>query len=111
MSPAKADALLALVGIRRGLFPDCAALRGRRRRTTACAGARRRMTHEIDLYGVFVPDLLVWLVVAFLISVPLRRLLGALGFYRFVWHRALFDAALFVILLGGVVAASQRFVS
>ena len=67
------------------------------------------MNHEIDIYGVFVPDLLVWLAVAFLISVPVRRLLGAAGLYRLVWHRALFDAALFVIVLGGVVAASQRF--
>jgi hypothetical protein len=68
------------------------------------------MNHEIDIYGVFVPDLLVWIVVAFLVSVPLRRILAALGFYRLVWHRALFDTALYVILLGGIVAASQRFV-
>ncbi len=66
------------------------------------------MTHEIDVYGVFLPDLLVWFVVAFLISVPVRRVLGAVGFYRLVWHRALFDVALLVILLGGVVVASHR---
>ena len=69
------------------------------------------MTHEIDIYGVFLPDLLVWFVVAFLISVPARRVLGAVGFYRLVWHRALFDVALFVILLGGVIAASHRVLS
>ncbi|MCW6508151.1 DUF1656 domain-containing protein [Lichenifustis flavocetrariae] len=68
------------------------------------------MTHEIDLYGVFVPDLLVWMAAAFLLSALARRLLAFAGFYRFVWHRALFDAALYVILLGGLVAASQRFV-
>jgi hypothetical protein len=33
------------------------------------------------------------------------------GFYRLVWHRSLFDLALFVILLGGITALSQRFVS
>jgi hypothetical protein len=66
------------------------------------------MTHEIDIYGVFVPDLMVWVVLAFLLSVPVRRLLGAIGFYRLVWHRALFDLALFVIVLGGVIAASRR---
>ncbi len=69
------------------------------------------MTHEIDIYGVFVPDLLVWFVIAFLISVPVRRLLGAVGFYKLVWHRALFDVALFVLLLGGVVALSHRALS
>lgn len=69
------------------------------------------MMHEIDFYGVFVPDILVWLVVAFLVSLPLRWLLAGLGLYRFVWHRALFDAALFIILLGAVVAAAQRVVT
>lgn len=69
------------------------------------------MTHEIDLYGVFVPDLLVWVVVAFLLNVVLRRLLALAGFYRLVWHRALFDVALFVLVLGGVVAVSHRVLS
>jgi hypothetical protein len=67
------------------------------------------MTHEIDIYGVFLPDLLVWFVVALLLSVPVRRFLGMIGFYRLVWHRALFDLALVVLILGGVVAAAQRF--
>jgi hypothetical protein len=69
------------------------------------------MIHEIDIYGVFLPDLLIWFVIAFLVSVPVRRLLGFVGFYRLVWHRALFDTALFVILLGGVIAASHRVLS
>jgi hypothetical protein len=66
------------------------------------------MNHELDIYGVFVPDLLVWVVVAFLLSIPVRRLLAAAGFYRLVWHRALFDVALYVILLGAVAALTQR---
>jgi protein AaeX len=31
-----------------------------------------------------------------------RRALGALGVYRWVWHPALFDTALFVLLLYAV---------
>ncbi len=69
------------------------------------------MIHEIDIYGVFVPDLMVWFVVAFVLSVPIRRLLALVGFYRLVWHRALFDVALFVILLGGVIVVSHRALS
>lgn len=65
------------------------------------------MTHEIDLYGVFVPDLLVWGLVAYGITVLLRRLLARIGAYRLVWHRALFDAALYVILLGGTAALAR----
>lgn len=57
---------------------------------------------DIDLYGVFVPALLVWAVVALLVNLVLRRLIGALGLYRLVWHRALFNVALYAVLLGAV---------
>ena len=58
------------------------------------------MIGEIDIAGVFVPTLLVWAVVAFFISVPLRWVLTRLGFYRFVWYRGLFDLCLLVLLFG-----------
>ncbi|BAU89976.1 hypothetical protein MPPM_1371 [Methylorubrum populi] len=64
------------------------------------------MTGEFDLYGVFVPSLAAWMLVAFAISVPLRRILAGLGLYRLVWHRPLFDLALYVVLLGAVVAVA-----
>jgi hypothetical protein len=66
------------------------------------------MTGEIDLYGVFVPGLLVWMLLAFALSLPLRRLLLLCGFYHFVWSRPLFDLALYVVLLGGVVTLASR---
>ena len=65
------------------------------------------MTHEIDLYGVFVPELLVYGLVAYAVSLLVRRLFGRIGLYRLVWHRALFDAALYVILLGGTAALAR----
>jgi hypothetical protein len=61
------------------------------------------MTSDLDIYGVFVPALFAWLLIAFGISLPLRRVLTWSGFYRFVWHRPLFDVALYVVLLGIVV--------
>jgi hypothetical protein len=63
------------------------------------------MSAEIDIHGVFVPALLVWTIHTIPLSLLLRRAIEGLGLYRFVWHRPLFDLALFVILLGGVVAA------
>ncbi len=66
------------------------------------------MIGEISLGGVFVPSLLIWALVAFVLNVVLRRVLYAVGFYRLVWHRPLFDAALFVILLAVVVALSAQ---
>jgi len=66
------------------------------------------MIGEVDIYGVFVPLLLVWLAVALPLTAVLRRLLRWLGFYRLVWHRPLFDLALLIMVLGAVVAVSAR---
>jgi hypothetical protein len=65
------------------------------------------MRYEIDIYGVLVPALLLWLIVAYTLSAVLRRLMRRFNLYRLVWHRALFDFALFVCLLGGVVYLSE----
>ncbi|MEG6509949.1 DUF1656 domain-containing protein [Methyloligella sp. 2.7D] len=67
------------------------------------------MNGQFDLYGVFVPSLMAWMLAAFLLSVLLRRVLNAVGLYRFVWHRPLFDLALYVLLLGAVVATANGF--
>jgi hypothetical protein len=65
------------------------------------------MNREIDIFGVFLPDLLVWIVVAFFLGVLVRRVLSEIGFYRLVWHRPLFDTAVYVLLLGGVVSLAR----
>ena len=62
------------------------------------------MTGELNIYGVFVPALFAWVVIAFAVFVPLRRVLAWSGLYRFVWHRPLFDLALYVVVLGAVVS-------
>jgi Protein of unknown function (DUF1656) len=66
------------------------------------------MIRDLDVYGVFLPPLLVWTVVALAVTAALRRLLAWCGGYRFVWHRPLFDLALLVIVLGAVVAGVNR---
>jgi Protein of unknown function (DUF1656) len=65
------------------------------------------MIAEFDIYGVFVPALLVFAIVALLLVLVVTRLLNAIGFYRFVWHRPLFDLALGVILFGVVAAYAE----
>ena len=64
------------------------------------------MTGEFDIYGVYFPAFAIFAAIAFLLQLAIKRLLNAWGFYRWVWHRALFDLALYVILLGVVTAAS-----
>jgi hypothetical protein len=58
---------------------------------------------ELDLFGVFVPGLLCCGLLAAAVNTVLRRILGHLGFYQMVWHRNLFDLAMFVCVLGAVV--------
>lgn len=66
------------------------------------------MIGEIDLFGVFLPPLLVWLGLALLLSTALRAAFYRLGLYRYVWHRPLFDLALLIILTGAVSYAALR---
>ena len=64
------------------------------------------MIGEFDIYGVYFPAFAVFAAIAFLLQVlVINRLFRAVGFYRWVWHRALFDLAIYVILLGVVTAA------
>jgi hypothetical protein len=56
------------------------------------------MTAEYAIDGVFVSSVLVSGVLALAIMAIVRRILAWLGAYRFVWHPALFDTALFVIV-------------
>ncbi|EFH11811.1 DUF1656 domain-containing protein [Pseudoroseomonas cervicalis] len=65
------------------------------------------MTAEIDLYGIYLPALLVWAAIALPLTALLRRALLALGAYRWIWHPALFDFALYLLLLGGVAALAE----
>jgi protein AaeX len=63
------------------------------------------MIGEFDIYGVYFPVFIVFAGLAFLLQLAVKRLLDAFDIYRFVWHRPLFDLALYVILLGAVTAA------
>jgi len=61
---------------------------------------------EFDVYGVYFPAFAIFAAIALLLQIfVINRLLRAIGFYRWVWHRALFDLAVYVILLGVVTAA------
>jgi Protein of unknown function (DUF1656) len=69
------------------------------------------MIGEIDIFGVFVPAVLVLMLIAYLINLVIRRVLTRIGFYRFVWHRSIFDLGIYVLVLGTVVVLSHRFMT
>lgn len=58
------------------------------------------MPGEFSLHGVFVPTLLVLMLLAYLLNSGLHALLQRAGAYRHVWHPALFNLALYGIVLG-----------
>jgi uncharacterized protein DUF1656 len=58
--------------------------------------------HTVEFLGFYLPPLLLWGSAALILFAVLRRLLESLGFYRLVWHRPLFNLALYVLLLGGI---------
>ena len=58
------------------------------------------MIGDINVFGVFLPTALVLALLAYLLYLPLQRLLNKLHLYRLVWHRALFNIALYAALLG-----------
>jgi hypothetical protein len=60
---------------------------------------------ELNLFGVFINGGLMSAAVAALLLGALRRLLTAVGAYRWAWHPALVDVALFVLLWGLVSCA------
>jgi len=69
------------------------------------------MKYELDLFGVIVPSLLLWSVLAYLLARIISKLIARAGLYRRIWHPALFDFALYVCLVTGLVFASKEFFS
>lgn len=59
--------------------------------------------HTISFFGFYLPPLLLWAALALIPYVVVRWGLGCAGAYRFVWHRPLFNLALYVLILGGMI--------
>jgi hypothetical protein len=69
------------------------------------------MIGEFNVYGVFVPALLVWGLVALALTAMLRKALVWIGFYRLVWHRPLVDLSFLIIILAAVVAVLPHWIA
>ena len=65
------------------------------------------MIGDLDISGVFLPTLLVLMGITYVIYLLVHGLLTHLHFYRLVWHRALFNVALYALLLGAVDSLSR----
>jgi hypothetical protein len=65
------------------------------------------ITREFAIGGVVVPGLLAAMLLAFIAILVLRNVFALTGMYRLVWHPALFDLAVYVLLLWGIAALPQ----
>jgi Protein of unknown function (DUF1656) len=69
------------------------------------------MKYELDLFGVIVPSLLLWSVIAYFLARAVSKVMARIGLYRHVWHTALFDFALYVSIVASLVFVSKEFLS
>lgn len=65
------------------------------------------MIKEIDLAGVYLSPMLGYLVVALALTGILRFGLGRIGAYRWIWHPALFDLSVLLIILTALVVLTM----
>ncbi|MGK9168268.1 DUF1656 domain-containing protein [Inquilinus limosus] len=65
------------------------------------------MIKEIDLAGVYLSPMLGYFVAALALTGILRFGLGRIGAYRWIWHPALFDLSLLLIILTTLVVLTM----
>lgn len=63
---------------------------------------------EIDLFGLYVAPIAGFLVVGWIAFVLLRRAADGVGLLEHVWHPALFELAVYVILVSSAIVAVAR---
>lgn len=54
---------------------------------------------EVNFFGLQLPSLLLLAGCALVCTWVIRRPLASLGAYRWIWHPALFDLALYILVL------------
>lgn len=60
------------------------------------------MYGEFSFYGVFIPTLFGLMLLAYVLNSGVSLLLQRTGAYRHIWHPALFNLAVYVLVLGGL---------
>jgi hypothetical protein len=63
---------------------------------------------EINLFGVYVAPISMILIAAWPVLISLRWLATHFGLWRFVWHPALFEFAIYMIVFSSIVLLLAR---
>ncbi len=65
------------------------------------------MIGEASLFGLYLPWVMVLAACALPATWAVRRMLAFAGVYRWVWHPALFDMALYLLVLFALSRATS----
>jgi hypothetical protein len=57
------------------------------------------MNSELNIAGIYMAPIVLYAIVALPIFLVLRMILARVGFWRLVWHPALFETALYLSIL------------
>jgi hypothetical protein len=60
---------------------------------------------ELNIFGVYVSPMSVMLVVAWVMLIVIRRIADRAGLSQRLWHPALANLAIYVILLSAIIVA------
>jgi hypothetical protein len=63
---------------------------------------------EVNIYGVYVAPISLMLIAAWLLLIPMRWVAVRAGLLRYVWHPALFEFAIYMIVLSLIVLLTAR---
>lgn len=58
---------------------------------------------EIDLFGVYVAPIVPLMVLALVATLALRWVAVSAGLFRWIWHPALFEFSVYLIVLAALV--------
>ena len=64
--------------------------------------------NEINLFGIYVAPITLIMAVAWVVYLIVRRAGDRFGLTQRVWHPALFELALYVMIVSGVVVMIAR---
>jgi hypothetical protein len=63
---------------------------------------------EVNIYGVYVAPISLMIIAAWLLLIPMRWAASRTGLLRYVWHPALFEFAIYMIILSSIVLLISR---
>jgi protein AaeX len=63
---------------------------------------------EINVFGVYVAPMSLMMVMAWLVTIALRRVASRFGLLRHVWHPALFVFGVYIIVLSSITLIIAR---